>query len=55
MGLGKAYALDVTAEGVETQSQLEQLTLLQCDSLQGYFIGQPVAIERLKDSAFWRS
>ncbi|WP_274604369.1 bifunctional diguanylate cyclase/phosphodiesterase [Erwinia persicina] len=55
VGLGKAYALDVTAEGVETQSQLEQLTLLQCDSLQGYFIGQPVAIERLKDSAFWRS
>ena len=54
VGLGKAYSLDVTAEGVETQTQLEQLTLLQCDSLQGYFIGKPVAIERLKESAFWR-
>ncbi len=54
VGLGKAYSLDVTAEGVETQTQLEQLTLLQCDSLQGYLIGKPVAIERLKESAFWR-
>ncbi|WP_305038625.1 bifunctional diguanylate cyclase/phosphodiesterase [Erwinia sorbitola] len=49
IGLGKAYALNVTAEGVETQIQLEQLTLLQCDSLQGYFIGMPVPIESLRD------
>lgn len=47
IGLGKAYSLYVTAEGVETQSQMEQLTLLQCDSLQGYYIGKPMALEHL--------
>lgn len=47
IGLGKAYSLYVTAEGVETQSQMEQLTRLQCDSLQGYYIGKPMALEHL--------
>ncbi|WP_338521187.1 bifunctional diguanylate cyclase/phosphodiesterase [Erwinia aphidicola] len=48
IGLGKAYSLGVTAEGVETQRQVEQLRLLQCDSLQGYFIGKPMNIDQLK-------
>lgn len=48
IGLGKAYSLYVTAEGVETQSQMEQLTLLECDSLQGYYIGKPMSLEHLK-------
>ncbi|MFK8258027.1 EAL domain-containing protein [Erwinia sp. AnSW2-5] len=49
IGLGKAYSLDVTAEGVETQLQQDQLTQLQCDSLQGYYIGKPMAIEKVKE------
>lgn len=48
IGLGKAYSLYVTAEGVETESQMEQLKRLQCDSLQGYYLGRPMALEHLK-------
>ncbi len=49
IGLGKAYSLSVTAEGVETQAQLEQLQLLECDSLQGYHIGRPMSIELVRN------
>lgn len=41
VGLGKAYSLSVTAEGVETACQMEQLQQLECDGLQGYYIGKP--------------
>lgn len=45
--LGKAYSLSVTAEGVETQRQLFQLEQLNCDYLQGYHIGRPLALTQL--------
>lgn len=48
IGLGKAYSLGVTAEGVETQEQLEQLELLECDGLQGYHIGRPMSLEQVR-------
>lgn len=48
IGLGKAYSLGVTAEGVETQAQLEQLQQLGCDGLQGYHIGRPMSLEQLR-------
>lgn len=34
--------LTVTAEGVETEEQLRLLTQLQCDQIQGYYMGKPV-------------
>ena len=34
--------LEVTAEGVETEEQLEFLRALGCDYVQGYLLGQPV-------------
>ena len=37
--LGHALGLDVIAEGVETDAQLEQLRELGCDAVQGYLIG----------------
>jgi EAL domain-containing protein (putative c-di-GMP-specific phosphodiesterase class I) len=42
--LAFATALDlaVTAEGVETQLQLEQLLLLGCQQAQGYLFARPV-------------
>lgn len=55
IGLGKAYSLDVTAEGVETQAQLDHLTHLQCDSLQGYYIGKPMTIESVRELATGRA
>lgn len=37
--------LTVTAEGVETESQLKYLKDERCDMIQGYLIGRPAPIE----------
>jgi diguanylate cyclase (GGDEF)-like protein len=46
--LGHALGLAVVAEGVESESQLEQLRDLGCDGAQGYVIGCPVSEEQLE-------
>ena len=40
--LGRALALDVVAEGVETEAQLDVLRAAGCGSVQGYFLGRPM-------------
>ncbi|MEZ5933764.1 MAG: EAL domain-containing protein [Alphaproteobacteria bacterium] len=40
--LGKSLGMQVIAEGVETDAQLGQLHLENCDIAQGYFFGRPV-------------
>lgn len=42
IGLGRALSLTVTAEGVETQEQLEVLRQCDCDEVQGYFLARPM-------------
>ena len=47
-----AHKLDMTvvAEGVETSEQHKRLRQMQCDEIQGYFIGEPLAgAELLRD------
>ena len=46
--LGHALGLAVVAEGVERESQIEQLRDLGCDAAQGYAIGRPVSEEQLE-------
>jgi diguanylate cyclase (GGDEF)-like protein len=46
--LGHALAVDVIAEGVENDVQLEQLRELGCDAVQGYAIGRPVSADELE-------
>lgn len=41
-GLGRSLGIRVTAEGVETEAQLEGLRAEGCDAAQGYFFGRPV-------------
>ena len=48
IGLGKAFSLSITAEGVETPEQLAQLKMYQCDETQGYLMCRPLPLERLK-------
>jgi len=43
IGLAHAMGCDVTAEGVETVSQLERLRNLGCDSVQGYLLARPLS------------
>ncbi|MBB5720276.1 diguanylate cyclase (GGDEF)-like protein [Stakelama sediminis] len=40
--LGKALGLEVVAEGVETEAQLQALRVAGCSHMQGYFLSRPV-------------
>lgn len=40
--MAKAIGVETIAEGVETQEQLDILTALGCDQIQGYLLGRPV-------------
>lgn len=43
----KSFGYRVTAEGVETQDQVEMLQRMDIDTLQGYFYSKPVPIHQL--------
>lgn len=45
---GKSMDLQVTAEGVETNEQLELLRAMNCDLIQGYIFGYPMTAEDLE-------
>jgi diguanylate cyclase (GGDEF)-like protein len=45
IGLGRGLDLPITAEGVETEAQLQFLKREQCQEIQGYLIGRPAPIE----------
>jgi len=44
--MGHSLKLSIVAEGVETESQLEFLRVLQCNEIQGYLFSPPVAAEQ---------
>ncbi|WP_271582912.1 bifunctional diguanylate cyclase/phosphodiesterase [Bradyrhizobium sp. CCBAU 45389] len=46
IGLARGLELPVTAEGVETQAQLDVLSHAGCDYAQGFLIGRPGAIRQ---------
>ncbi|MFC4728038.1 putative bifunctional diguanylate cyclase/phosphodiesterase [Coralloluteibacterium thermophilus] len=48
VALGDALELTVVGEGVETRAQLEVLSELGCDALQGYLLGRPVPVEEFR-------
>jgi diguanylate cyclase (GGDEF)-like protein/PAS domain S-box-containing protein len=47
IAMSKALGKKVVAEGVETQEQLNILTELKCDYIQGYYFSKPLAAEAL--------
>lgn len=47
--LAKSLGLNVLAEGVETELQLEFLRQKMCDAVQGYFYYKPMPAERLEN------
>jgi EAL domain-containing protein (putative c-di-GMP-specific phosphodiesterase class I) len=46
--LAHALEMEVTAEGVETQSALALLSVMGCDMVQGYLLSRPIGIAALK-------
>ncbi|PLR39648.1 bifunctional diguanylate cyclase/phosphodiesterase [Chimaeribacter californicus] len=48
VGLGRAMSLTVTAEGVETSAQLDELLRVNCHQAQGYLLGKPMSVAALK-------
>ena len=49
IALGHELDLQVVAEGVETQAQLDFLLDCDCDAAQGYYFGEPVSAHRLPE------
>lgn len=45
--MSHSLGLSVTAEGVETEGQLQRLQQLQCDRVQGFFTGRPMSSNQL--------
>ena len=49
VSLGHALGLSVTAEGVEHRDQVEFLTRLGCDEMQGYFFAPPLSASEIDE------
>ena len=47
--MGVGLGLSVTAEGIESADQLEQLRSLGCDHGQGYYFARPVSGDRVPE------
>ena len=46
-GLGHSFGMTTTAEGVETQEQLDQMRSEGCNEVQGYFFSRPVPASQI--------
>ena len=46
--LARSFGVTTTAEGVETQEQLDTVRCEGCDEIQGYFIGRPKPAEEVE-------
>lgn len=45
IALAHSLEMDVVAEGVETESQLDMLKSMRCDEMQGFLLGKPLAAD----------
>ncbi|TAN66539.1 MAG: EAL domain-containing protein [Methylobacter sp.] len=46
--LGQTLSIQVLAEGVETEEQLDQLVQLGCENVQGYYLSHPLPVEEFE-------
>lgn len=49
IAMSRSMELEVIAQGVETTAQLDALTAIGCDLMQGFLFGQPVAARALPE------
>ncbi len=50
--LGRAFSLNITVEGIETEAQLHQIRRLGVDTLQGFLFDQPMPESQLMERYF---
>ena len=48
MYMVKKLGLETIAEGVETEEQFFYLDNIECDNIQGYFLGKPMSAEDIE-------
>lgn len=48
VGLGRTLGVEVVAEGVETQGQHDRLAAHDCELAQGFHLGRPMELKRLR-------
>lgn len=48
VAMGHALNMTITAEGVETLEQVDMLTELSCDEIQGFIVAKPLPSERFQ-------
>jgi EAL domain-containing protein (putative c-di-GMP-specific phosphodiesterase class I) len=48
VSLGSELDMEVIAEGVESEAQLQLLTDLGCPQVQGYLLGRPMPAEKVQ-------
>lgn len=48
IGMAHSLRMEVIAEGVETEGQLQFLRTKNCDQIQGYYFSRPVAVDAFK-------
>ncbi len=48
IAMARSLKLNVIAEGVENQEQLNYLAAHGCDEVQGYFLGKPVPADEFE-------
>ena len=53
--LGRTLSIQVLAEGVETEDQLDQLSQLGCENVQGYYLSHPLPVEDFEREVAERS
>jgi EAL domain-containing protein (putative c-di-GMP-specific phosphodiesterase class I) len=45
VAMGRGMHLNVIAEGVESEAQLQRLQAMQCDEIQGYYFSPPLSAQ----------
>jgi EAL domain-containing protein (putative c-di-GMP-specific phosphodiesterase class I) len=49
ISMAKSLNLKVIAEGVENEGQMSFLRAHQCDEIQGYYLSEPLAVDKAGD------
>ncbi len=52
ISLAKKLQMKIVAEGIETREQVDFLTELDCDLIQGYYFAKPMPIAEFEEKAF---